>query len=360
MDTSSVDLWRAQGRPAARVLWDMVEGPMPRGLIGVGDPDLHHLDGTWTMFLGGFTTRFRNRLYRATLDENAHPAAGRWKLDRDARGRAAPLVADPPRGAWDAGGMHTPSYVPACNGRGARIYYSGRASSKQYGAGSRYSIGVLEQRGDGWVRHESPVVEGHGSRSSALEPLVIPTDTGYRMWYQANPHEIGPGEQPDYRIMCSDSADGTTGWSTPRVFADESEGFFDNAIACWNGRWVMLLARGSNLHGTPDFPAQGLWWMTADRPSADRSAWSSPRRLLDTDVAGTPEWFARGTHGPEITYPEPSFARPTVLFTATRRAPRWPWLALRRMARLHRPPVPAPFHLAVGAVTLELDPTSPG
>ncbi|NYH80583.1 hypothetical protein FHR84_003949 [Actinopolyspora biskrensis] len=84
----------------------------------------------------------------------------------------------------------------------------------------------------------------------------------------------------------------------------------------------MLLARGSNLHGTPDYPAQGLRWMTADRPSADRSAWSPPRRLLDAGVADTPDWFARGPHGPELTFPDPSSARSTILFTATRRAPR--------------------------------------
>lgn len=36
------------------VLWDMVDGPMPRGLLGVGDPDVHIIDGVHTMFLGGW------------------------------------------------------------------------------------------------------------------------------------------------------------------------------------------------------------------------------------------------------------------------------------------------------------------
>ncbi len=51
----------------AQVLWDMLDGPMPRGVLGLSDPDVHHVDGRWVMFLGGFSTSFRNRLYRATL-----------------------------------------------------------------------------------------------------------------------------------------------------------------------------------------------------------------------------------------------------------------------------------------------------
>ncbi len=38
-----------------------------RGLLGVSDPDVHWIDGRWTMFLGGFTTRFRNSLFTAVL-----------------------------------------------------------------------------------------------------------------------------------------------------------------------------------------------------------------------------------------------------------------------------------------------------
>ncbi len=127
MDPSHTDQWRAQGAPAAHVLWDMVTGPMPRGLLGVGDPDVHCIDGRWTMFLGGFSTGFRNRLYRATAPPGGSPR-GPWRIDADPRGRAAALAPDPPRGSWDAAGMHTPSYVPPSGGNGARLYYTGRAS----------------------------------------------------------------------------------------------------------------------------------------------------------------------------------------------------------------------------------------
>ncbi len=353
MDPSHTDQWRTQGAPAAHVLWDMVTGPMPRGLLGVGDPDVHCIDGRWTMFLGGFSTGFRNRLYRASVAPGGSPR-GPWRIDADPRGRAAALAPDPPRGSWDAAGMHTPSYVPPSGGNGARLYYTGRASLRHYGPRSRYAIGFLEYRDGRWQRHPMPVLEGTPPRSSVLEPFVIYTDGRYRIWYQANPHEIGPGELPDYELRCTESVDGVHDWSPPVTFADSSEGFFDNAIAPCGDGWVMLLARGSDLHATPGLPAQGLWWITASRPSADRRDWSSPQRLLDTDAAGTPEWMARGTYGPALSFADPTSTRATVHVTGTRAAPRWPRLILRQLLRCRRPPVPAPFYLAVGGIEVDL------
>lgn len=354
MTPSATDLWRTQGSPEAHVLWDMVEGPMPRGLLGVGDPDVHRIHDQWTMFLGGFATQFRNRLYRATLPQGSDLTSRAWDFDTDRRGRVAALVPDPPRGSWDAGGMHTPSYVPAVGENGERIYYTGRSTSKHYGPKSRYAIGLLERQNGEWVRRDSPVIVGDDHRSSVLEPFVVYADGRYRMWYLANPHEIGPGEQPDYELRCTQSEDGRTGWTPPVVFADTSEGFFDNAVVRRGDEWVMLLARGSNLHGTPDFPAQGLWWMTARHPSADRSDWSTPKRLLDTDAPGTPEWFGHGTYGPALAFEGSTSTRATVFFTGTRRAPRWPLLSLQRLTRLRRPPVPSPFYLATGTITVDL------
>ncbi|WP_435829277.1 histone-like nucleoid-structuring protein Lsr2, partial [Pseudonocardia alni] len=174
------------------------------------------------------------------------------------RGRARPLTADPPKGSRDAAGMHTPSYVPPAAGNGARIYYSGRANAKLYGPGSSYAIGVLEHTDGQWQRRGKPVLEGSAPRWSVLEPRVIHSRGRYRMWYQANPHEIGPGEHPDYELQCVESEDGLTGWTPPRVFAGLDEGFFDIAIAPRGDRWVMLLARGSDLHNTGGFPSPAL------------------------------------------------------------------------------------------------------
>lgn len=116
----------------------------------------------------------------------------------------------------------------------------------------------------------------------------------------------------------------------------------------------MVLARGSNLHVTPEFPDQGLWWITAAHPSADRADWSTPQRLLDTDAPGTAPWMARGTYGPALAFADPASTQATVFVTGTRSTPRWPVLALRHLARLRRPPVPAPFYLATGSIEADL------
>ena len=348
------DLWRAQGARRPHLLWDMVDGPMPSGLLGIGDPYVHLVDRRWTMFLGGFSTNFRNRLYRATLLEGGTLAEGPWQFDQDARGRTAALVVDPPRAAWDGTGMHTPSYVPPADGRADRIYYTGRSTRRHYGPGSRYAIGVLEQRDGHWHRRDRPILQGGPPRTSVLEPFVVHTEGRYRMWYQANPHEVGPGELPDYELRCTDSADGIADWSPPRVFASSEEGFFDNALVRIGERWVMVLARGSNLHAARNFPDQGLWCSDAPTASADRADWSPPRRLLDTDYPGTPAWMARGTYGPAVAFADPRSTEAAVFFTGTRAAPSWSRLALQHLTRLRQPPVPSPFFLATGAIKIDL------
>lgn len=157
----------------ATILWDMLGDRLPRVLLGLSDPDVHVIDGRLTMFVGGFSTTFRNRLYRAVMSVGTGLTDGRWMLDR------RPLVADPRRDGWDSAGMHTPSYVPAHEGRPPRIYYAGRATTRRYGAGSAYSIGVLTLDGDGaWdriggqkpqmfrYRPHGRVVRRHGHRLS--------------------------------------------------------------------------------------------------------------------------------------------------------------------------------------------------
>lgn len=331
------------------VLWDMVDGPMPRGLLGVGDPDVHLIDGVSTMFLGGFSTSFRNRLYRAVLPLGANPLSDRWEIETDDRGRARPLAADPPRGAWDGAGMHTPSYVSATGDQPARIYYTGRGSRKHYGPGSSYAIGALELIAGQWRRRETPLIEGAAPRQSVLEPLVVADQGGYVMWFQANPHEIGPGELPDYELRVAESADGVT-WSAPSVFAPPVEGFFDNAVARVTDGWLMILARGSNLHNMRGFPAQGLWTSHAQKLSASRDDWTEPVRVLDTDLSETAAWMARGVYGPAVLVGDDG--TPVVFATGVRDAPRWPMFNVKRILRGRRPVVPSPFYLATGSMKL--------
>jgi len=54
------------------VFFDVRNGLGPvRNVLGVSDPDIHHLDGRWVMFLSSFTTRFRVALFAAALPPGA-------------------------------------------------------------------------------------------------------------------------------------------------------------------------------------------------------------------------------------------------------------------------------------------------
>ncbi|GAB3062842.1 MULTISPECIES: hypothetical protein [Micrococcales] len=330
----------------AEPIWDMLGSRMPRGVLGLSDPDVHLIDGRWVMFIGGFSATFRNRLYRARLPVGAEPGHAGWMLDRH------PITPDPPKGSWDAGGMHTPSYVPPHKGRDARIYYAGRASARHYGEGSAYAIGVLTRgvRGE-WLRRDVPALAGWPGRASVLEPLVVAVESGYRMWFLATPHEVAPGEQPDFELHVADSVDGIE-WEPARRFATTEEGFFDNAVYRTPQGWEMMLARGTNLHGTTPYPSQGLWLMRATRPSPDRADWSVPQRLLDTDVAGIPSWMGRGVCGPSVV--PWSDGRRVVFLTGTHDIGPW-WQAARfRMVHSRRLPVTSPYFLATGAIDVSI------
>lgn len=335
-----------------RPLWDMVEGPMPRGLLGLGSGDLLSTELEHVQLLGGYSTSFRNRLYRATAPADDDMSSAHWTLDATRGGRARQLVEDAPRGSWDAGGIHTPSYVAANGGQPARIYYAGRGGRRHYGDGSAYSIGVLEWDGTAWLRRDEPVLRGTGDRTSVLEPLVVYFGEAYHLWYLATPHEVAPGEQPDYQLMTTSSANGLDTWSEPEVFASTHEGFFDNALLETPEGWVMVLARGTNLHGTSPFPEQGLWLTTSATPSTRRSDWSEPVRLIDTDAPGTPAWMSAGLCDPALGLH--SDGRITVFVTGTRANGGWPRLALSRLRAGKRLPPPAPFFLAAGSGTFRL------
>ncbi|TCB97274.1 hypothetical protein E0H26_13490 [Micromonospora zingiberis] len=334
----------SSGPVTGQPIWDMLGTTMPRGILGLSDPDVHLIHGRWFMFVGGFSTSFRNRLYQARLPNGAGPDQAGWLLDR------RPIIDDPPKGAWDAGGMHTPSYVPPHGERSARIYYAGRVGARHYGRGSAYAIGVLTRNSRGqWARNAAPVLCGWPGRPSVLEPLVIAVDTGYRMWFLATPHEVAPGEQPNFELHVTDSADGIQ-WEPSRRFATCEEGFFDNAVYPTSHGWEMTLARGTNLHGTTPYPDQGLWVMRAATPSPDRAAWSTPERVLDTAAPGTPSWMARGVCGPSVI-PLPD-GRRIVFLTGTHDVDSW-WQATRlRMAHARRIAVPSPYFLATGTIDM--------
>ncbi|PZG05378.1 hypothetical protein C1J01_43530 [Nonomuraea aridisoli] len=244
--------------------------------------------------------------------------------------------------------MHTPSYVRA--GAEERVYYAGRSTRAVTGRASRYAIGCLIRTPVGWRRHGPPVHTGTAERPSVLEPLVRHDEGLWRMWYLSAVGEVGRGELPDYRIEYVESEDGLTRWSTPTVLFTTEDGFFDNAVQRVGDHYEMVVARGTNLFGTADYPAQGLWWLRSARPSGDRRDWTAePVRLLDTDDEPSP-WFAMGGCGPSFHYGDTDADRDTlyVFFTGTHA----PVDRLRTVVRRRRLLVPAPFYLATGRITL--------
>ena len=364
------DRWRASGAAGAAVFFDMLTGLRPvRNVWGVSDPDVHKIDGRWVMFLGGLTSGFKVLPFAATLPGGAPLSSTAWSLVTDPcrPGRAVPLVPAPPRGQWDSHGMHTPSYVRGQVPDGAtqeRIYYAGRSSRSVTGKHSRYAIGYLERMPTGWRRHGPPVHTGTTARPSVLEPLVRYDDGRWRMWYLSTVGEVGRDELPDYQLEYAEGDDGIR-WSGPQVLFSTQDGYFDNAVLQVDDHYEMVVARGTNLYGTPGFPAQGLWWLRSPRPSGDRADWTEvPVRLLDTDVDPLP-WFANGGCGPSFHYGDTAADHETmyVFFTGTAAKSNWLKTAAGRLARGRRPPIPAPFYLATGRVTvprIRMGPTASG
>lgn len=334
----------------ARPLFSMLGDPRPKhGLIGVSDPDVHRRGNGWSMFLGAFTSRFVVRIVEARLPEGASIADDRWAFVTGKQGRAVVVGAPSHRSAWDAAGMHTPSYVVGRSGDRPveRIYYAGRRSPKITGPESRYAIGYLERTDGEWHRREAPVLTGDDSRPSALEPFVIHENGRWRMWFLSAIGEVGRGEQPDYRLRYTESGDGEH-WSGPEPFASVDEGYFDNSVMSSSDAWQMILARGTNLHGTRPYPSQGLWISSSASDPRGRAGWTQPQRLLDTDRGAEP-WFAGGVCGPAAVTDGGDTLH--VFATGTHSPIGWWRASLGRLRRGRSLPAPAPYFLTTGRFT---------
>ena len=357
-NTPEPDLWRSNGGTET-VLFDMAKGLPVRNVIGVGDPDIHLLDGRWMMFLGGFTTGFAVRIFEARLPVGDELDSDRWAL-RTVPGRprrAAQLFTPPRLGSWDSHGTHTPSYVSGRSARGTpaqRIYYAGRSTIRNGGPGSRYAIGAAELQEGRWIRRASPVLTGDSRRPSAFEPLVRYEGGTWRIWYLSAPNEVGRDEQPDYELRYRESADGLTQWSAPTTLFTSDEGYFDNTVHPVDGGFEMLLARGSNLYGTKPYPRQGLWWARSHVPSGTRADWTAdPVRILDAETA-PPWWLERGAFGPEFHYGRRATDETTMYVFTSGTSAATPWLrsAIQRLRERKLPPAPTPFILSVGRLTI--------
>lgn len=341
-----------------RPLFAMLGDPRPgHGLLGVSDPDVHHLDGGWSMFLGAFTTGFAVRIVEARLPIGAPITDDRWAFVTGERGRATPIGAPTHRNAWDRAGMHTPSYVAGRIGdrQVERIYYAGRRSQKITGPESRYSIGYVERVEGVWRRGTSPVLTGDDTRPSVLEPFVICQDGVWRMWFLSAIGEVGRNEQPDYELRYAESEDGEH-WSRPERFADADEGFFDNTVIRGGDGWTMLLARGTNLYGTAPYPSQGLWISEGAVDPRGRAHWPGPERMLDTGREAEP-WYAAGVCGPAAVADGDDLLH--VFATGTHSPVGWWRASLGRLRRRRSLPPPAPYFLTTGRFTFRRNRAEP-
>jgi hypothetical protein len=343
-----------EGTPNPIKLFDMRDWFTPvRNVLGIGDPDVHKVDGRWTMFLGGFQTSFKNNLFTATLPPGAPLSSTEWRLTTVASNhrRAAPLVDQPPQGSWDAFGLHSPSYVQGPTAR--RIYYAGRGGKSVTDNTVPYAIGMLEWTGADWERRPAPVLRGTHDLPNVLEPKVRYLDGKWRMWYAATPVEAGKTITPTYQVRYVDSDDGLA-WSQPQVLFSSHENFYDAAV--WTSdhdTYEMLTCRSTNLYARPDFPKQGLWWLSSTAPSGRRADWTShPVLLLDADNG--PEWYGNGIFGPTIAHDDTTDDPDTiyVFFAGVTKERSWWRTTLRHARSLRPPPVPAPYFFTIGRAQL--------
>lgn len=294
-------------------LFDMAEGiGTVTNLIAVSDPDVHKFGDQWWMFLGCLQSSNKINLFSASLPPGAPLSSTEWEITTDPSDphTATPVVEQPEEGRWDEW-LHTPNYVggidphaPGSPAARERIYYTGSRGGSSVEE-RLFSIGVLEKTDSVWVRRDEPVLTGTTDRPCVWEPKVRYYGGKWRIWYLNGPNEAGPGKLPHYQIKYSESDDGLTGWSTPRVLFTEEDNYFDAVVTEAGGGYEiyeMVVATSPNPFGTPGWPTpHGLWWMSADAPSGERSDWSrEPVRILDAEN-GEP-WYVGGVYGPSLHY----------------------------------------------------------
>lgn len=117
----------------------------------------------------------------------------------------------------------------------------------------------------------------------------------------------------------------------------------------------MLLSTSPNFYGEDHYPEQGLWLSVSETPSGDPGDWTPPEPVLLAKEG--PSWLRNGFFGSSLcTEHEPGRSGVRhVFFTGINDSAGWPALALRSLASLRRPPVPAPFHFTIGHMRIDLE-----
>ncbi|GAB3711598.1 hypothetical protein [Nocardiopsis nanhaiensis] len=307
-------------------------------LLAAGDPDIHWIDNRWWMFFGAAHTDEKVNLFSATLPPGAPVTSTDWTITTDSAdpARALPLIEHTESGRWNEW-MHTPSYVrgtdPHTGATVERVYYTASRARTPYDGGMDrdLAIGVLERTATGWIAQDEPLITGTPARPDVLEPKAGFWEGRWRIWYVTTPNEIDKGVQPDSRIEYVDSDDGLTDWSTPTVVLDDDLHHHDAVVTRTGDRYAMVVASAPNMYDDHGYPPQGLWALTAGRPSGRRGDWSAePKQILSGDSA--PEWYAGAIYAPAAVEGDDGMLH--VFFTAARK------------------PDPEPYVLSIGRLDL--------
>lgn len=276
----------------------------------VTDSTVVRRNDRWWMYLAGKVGgREGIQLFSASLPDGAPLAAAGWTLTPDPGDptRVAMLAPQAASAPWDLkGGRHCPSYVkgwdPDRRAWVERIYYAGGADA----VWGPYTIGYLEWDGRAWREQPEPVFTAteawqHGS---VYEPNLVYVDGLWRMWFAAG------SNQEDYIVQgYSESADGRTNWTPPRIVCPAEQKVFDFCVYPGPQGFEAVFSRVWLAGGHP--PADtGLWWCQAAEPSPRLEDWSRPVQILTAEDRG---WHS-GPWKPSACYGEADPRRLFVFF----------------------------------------------
>jgi len=292
-------------------IFDPAEGFAPvMDLTEITDATVAKRGNQWWMYAAGQVAGGRaTELFSASLAPGEALGARGWRLTTRPENAAsiALLAGHAPEVTWDLkGGRHCPAYVQGWDTEKQRwverIYYAG-AAENLWGP---YAIGFLEWDGRRWAEQGEPafVAEENWERGSVYEPNLIYADGKWKMWYVAG------SNQEDYLVQgFAESADGRSGWSERRIFAEADEKLFDFCVrkttkgyeAVYSKVWL----------GKGAAPAEtGLWWCRADAAESALARWSKPVQILTAEDRG---WHA-GPWKPSLQYEENAEERMFVFF----------------------------------------------
>lgn len=268
-------------------IFDPADGFGPvKNLVELSDATLARRGDRWWMYLSGQHHGANEiTLFSASLPEGSPLGTAGWAVTAlaDDPSRAEPLGGMPVR----AGGRHCPSYVkgsdPAKGVEVERIYYA-RDPGRPWGP---YSIAYLEWDGSGWVDQATPAFlpTQEWEKGSVYEPNLVYSNGKWRMWYVAG------SNRADYLVHgYSESIDGRTDWSPPRIFATEDMKLFDFRVYPGREGYGAVFSRVWVGKGAPPV-STGLWWCHAPEPYGELSRWSEPIQIMDATPS---DWH----HGP--------------------------------------------------------------